>query len=189
MSDAAASARPNPPPTPHLEPGDKISKVMAYTQDAMIWGDVISKEAIRVSTWLRTQSAPQYLPFFNAQVLMVLGSAARPFQYPELYLPVNAIQAYHLMPPARDPVDYDPDEPNRRMEPVTCLLGSFRFDGCLRMSTATNLARFLDVSKEQFTSLYEVEVTQPANPRIGVIRVPFVLLRRELVIFAPRPNG
>lgn len=189
MSDATASAQPNQSSIPQLEPDDKITKVMAYTQEAMIWGDVISKEAIRVSTWLRTQSAPQYLAFFNAQVLMAAGSAARPFQYSVLHVPVNAVQAYHIMPPARDPVDYDPDEPNRRMEPVTCLLGSFRFDGCLRMSTATNLARFLDVSKEQFTSLYEVEVTQPANPRIGVIRVPFVLLRRELVIFAPRPNG
>jgi hypothetical protein len=57
------------------------------------------------------------------------------------------------------------------------------------MSVQTNLERYLDVSKEAFTPIYEVEISNPATPALGVIRVPYVLLRRDLVLFSPRMNG
>lgn len=169
-----------------LKEGEKAVKIMAYTANAMVWGDVITREAVRVSTWLRTQSSPDYFSYLNAQVLMVNSGALHTQSFSELHLPVNLIEAYHLMPPAQDPLDYDPQEPNRKMEPVSILLGSFRFDGTVRMSSITNLARYLDVNKEVYTSLYDVEVSQPGNTRVGVIRVPFLLIRRERAIFSPR---
>jgi hypothetical protein len=53
-----------------------------------------------------------------------------------------------MIPPHQDPVDYDPNEPNRMMVPVSAMVGSFRFDGMLRMSTQSNLFTFLEVIKE-----------------------------------------
>jgi hypothetical protein len=65
-------------------------------------------------------------------------------------------------------------------------VGSFRFDGCLRMSTQTSLDRFLDVSKEIFTTLYDLEITQPLIPAMKPIHVPYALVRSDFVLFSPR---
>ena len=83
-------------------------------------------------------------------------------------------------------MDYDPNEPQRKMLPTTALIGPFRFDGFLRMSTHTNLERFLDVSKEAFTSMYDLVITQPTIPSMGAIKVPIALIRNETVLFSPR---
>lgn len=170
-----------------LQPGEKITPVMIYTLNSLAWGSVVTKEAIRVSLWLRTPMAPQYISLLNAQVMSVGGSEpGKPQPFRELLIPSSQVVAIHLTPPESDPLDYDPDEPHRKMAPTTALVGSFRFDGKIRMSDMTDLNRYLDVSTETFTPLYEVEISQPAIPALGVIRVPFCLLRREMFLFSPR---
>lgn len=170
-----------------LEEGEKVTAVMAYTQFLLAWGDVITKEAIRVSTWMRTPMVPQYISLHSAQALMTAGSGpGKPQAFSTLLIPSSQIIAFHMLPPAQDPPDYEPDEPFRKMEPATALVGDFRFDGLIRMSTQTNLERYLDVAKEVFTAMYEVEITQPAMPNRGIIRVPYVLIRRDVVLFSPR---
>lgn len=169
-----------------LQPGDKATPVMAYTLNLLAWGSVITKEAIRVSLWLRTPMAPQYISLLKAQVMSLgAGAPAKPQSFNELHVPSSQIIAFHITPPESDPIDYDPSEPHRKMEPATALVGSFRFDGKIRMSDMTNLERYLDVTKETFTPIYEVEITQPTMPALGVIRVPFCLLRRDMVLFSP----
>jgi hypothetical protein len=163
---------------------------MAYTLNLFAWGEVVTKEAIRVSTWLRTPSAPQYVNLYDARVMMVVGNGTgKPQSFTELQVPSSQIIAFHLLPPNHDPLDYEENEPNRKMEPATALVGSFRFDGFIRMASVTNLVRYLDVTKETFTSIYNVEITQPGMPAMGVIRVPYVLLRRDMVLFSPRTEG
>lgn len=170
-----------------LEYGDKVSTVMIYTINLLIWGDVITKEAIRVSIWLRTPSAPKYIFLHNLQVLTFgAGGMGKPQAFRELYLPTPQVAAFHLKPPASDPPDYDSSEANRKMEPATALLNSFRFDGFMRMSTQTTIDRYLDVAKDRYTGMYDVEISQPSIPSMGVIRVPFVLFQNDLVIFSAR---
>lgn len=169
-----------------INDGEKVTAIMAYTLNIFVWGDVVSKEAIRVSTWLRTPMVPQYFTLHEAQVLMLGGSGpAKPQPFSVLHLPSSQIIAFHMLPPARDPLDYEPNEPHRKMEPTTALVGSFRFDGFIRMSTQTTLERYLDVTKETFTPLYDVEITQPGMPSLK-LSVPYVLLRRDMVLFSPR---
>lgn len=173
-----------------ISEGEKITPVMLYTLNTFAWGEVVTKEAIRVSTWLRTPSAPQYITMREAHVLMLGGSTpVKPQTFPELQVPASQVVAFHMLPPARDPLDYEPNEPHRKMEPTTALVGSFRLDGFIRMSTQTTLERYLDVTKEAFTALYDVEITQPVMPALGIIRTPYVLLRRDLVLFSRRENG
>ncbi len=59
---------------PQLEDDDKLTPVMIYTSHSMVWGQVFSKQAIRVSTWLNTEMAPTYMKIFNGQLLLVDGS-------------------------------------------------------------------------------------------------------------------
>jgi len=175
----------HPPASEFVDIDEKITRAMAYLQNYIVWGDVITKKAIRVSTWLRTQMAPQYVCLRDAQV-MTLGfsSPARPQYFHQIHVPTSQINGFHIMPPDHDPLDYDEHEPNRKMEPVTAMVGQIRFNGRIRISTQTDLQRFLDVSKETFATLYDTDISQPAQPTMGVIRVPMALVRREMVIFA-----
>lgn len=181
-----------PEPLKHsysIPEGHKATSVVAYTHNLFIWGDVLTMDSIRVSTWLRTQAVPKFVHFLDAQVLAFgTGGSLKPTVHHELFIPSVEIAAFHLRPPAQDPLDYDPNEPMRKMEPVTALVGGFRFDGHLRMSSQTYLERFLEVAKETFVSMYNIQIMQPALPNLGVMRVPLCLLRLEIVAFSPRPS-
>lgn len=168
-----------------LAAGDKAANAMLYTAGAIFWGDVVVKEVIRVSTWLRTNSAPGRVCLYNARtVLSGMVPAPRPTSYREIYVATSQILMFHLIPPARDPLDYDPSEPNRRMQPVAALLNNFRVEGLLRMSSRTDLASFLEVNRETFTSLYDARITNLINPAFGTISVPYVLVRQESSVFS-----
>ena len=157
---------------------------MFYTSHGMVWGQVYSKQAIRVSTWLLTDMVPSYLKIFDAQQLLIGGSQTQtPIKAPILYLQINNINAYHLMPPVEEPVDYDPNEPNRKMVPTTGFIGYFRFDGFSRMADFTNMDNYLGAAKADFIPLYDSKVTCPLVPSIKGIQAPLVLLRQKSVIF------
>jgi hypothetical protein len=70
------------------------------------------------------------------------------------------------------------------MEPVTVLVGWFRFEGYLRMSTHTDLEHYLDVLKETFTALYDVTISQSALQSAGAMKVPHVLIRNSNALFS-----
>lgn len=168
---------------------ERVSTVMIYTTDYLIWGEVVTKTSIRISTWLRSSSVPQYIYMHDANLLRLGGTAApRPQVFKEFFLPSNQVVAFHLKPPAADPVDYDPNEPMRKMSPTTALIGWFRFDGFVRMSTHTNLERYLDVSKEDFMSFYDITITNLAIPSMTPIKTPFALLRGHGTLFSSKEN-
>jgi hypothetical protein len=162
---------------------EKATPLMVYTHNAMVWGDLVTKELVRVSTWLRTPTAPSYLCLYDCQLLYTSGPAA-PASCRELHIPTHEVLAYHMLPPQQDPPDYDPNEPNRKHEPVTVLTGDFRLQARLRISTMSTLLKHLEVINEKYTSLYEVTITQPLRPNLKGLQVPFVLVLREAALFA-----
>jgi hypothetical protein len=173
-------------PAPYtLASDDKVAKVMVYTENSLYWGNVVVKTMIRIGTWLRTNAVPDRITLYDARGIVTTSSVSlRPNTYSELNVAVNHIQVFHLMPPAKEPVDYDPTEPNRRMESVSALVGTFIINGNLRLSTSSNLRKHLEVNREIFTSLYDTEITNLILPSLGTISVPSVLVRQESTIFA-----
>ncbi len=172
-----------------IQPDEKITSVMAYTADHLVWGEVVTKQAVRVSTWLRTIAMPEFITIHEACVVIFsAGSALKTQLFRELYLPSSLVIAFHMRPPAQDPLDYDPQEKMRKMEPATALVGPFRFECKLRISEQTNLERFLETNKQVFTALYDVEITQPSGSSVAPIRAPFALVRPEKVLFIPRTS-
>ena len=167
-----------------MDADEKATPVMVYTPYHLAWGEVITKELIRLSTWLRTQAAPQYIYLHNAQLMYVGGGPPAPVSVAELHIPIAQVCAFHMIPPHQDPVDYDPNEPNRKMVQVSALVGSFRFDGLLRMSTQSSLYTFLEVIKETYTSLYDVKVTQPQRPSMTPLQIPYTIVRRDTAQFS-----
>jgi hypothetical protein len=170
------------PKSYNLELEEKVTQIMVYTQNFMTWGDLVSKELVRVSTWLRTPTAPPYLVLHDSQLLYTSGAAAA-LAYQTLHIPAGEVLAYHILPPNQDPPDYDPGEPNRKLEPVSLLLGPYRLDGHLRMAASSNVARYLEVMSEKYTSLYQVTVSLPQRSNMKPLSVPFVLVRREPALF------
>jgi len=164
---------------------DKVAHVLVYTSSALTKGEIVVKQLIRVSTWLRTNTAPDRLWLYNAKALStVAGAAVKPASFTELYIPTSKIQAFHLLPPDKDPPDYDPSEPNRHMQPTSLLVANFRIDGHLRLAYQTTVGTFLEITRETFSSIYDARISCPQIPSMAIMSVPFVLVRQEACIFA-----
>ena len=179
----------NIPPGIELAADEKLTPVMIYTSHSMIWGQLYSKQAIRVSTWLHTEMVPTYFKIYEAQMLLVSGGQTQaPIKLPVIYLHTKNINAFHLMPPFAEGADYDPDEPNRKMVPTAAFIGAFRFDGFTRMADFSTMDNYLGALKAEFTTIYDITMTCPLVPSIKGIKSPMVLLRQERVLFSANEN-
>lgn len=166
-----------------LAADEKTSLVMIYTAAGLIRGEVITKESIRVSIWLRMQGAPEFIHMLKASVLTLGGGSFKQSAFAELIVPTSEVLAIHLSPPAHDPLDYDENEANRVMETITALVGSFRFDGHIRLAVQSDAVTALSVSRSPWLSLYQVEITNPYLSGIGAMKVPMALVRPTQVLF------
>lgn len=177
----------NIPPGIELAEDDKLTPIMIYTSHNMIWGQLYSKQAIRVSTWLQTDMVPNYFRIYDANVLMISSAQVPPpTKLPTLHLHTKNINAFHLMPPsaALEGTDYDPDEPNRKLVPTAAFIGHFRFDGFTRMAEFSSLDNYLGALKGEYTTIYDTTMTCPLVPSIKGVKAPMVLVRQERVLFS-----
>jgi hypothetical protein len=163
--------------TPPVPSDDRKTPIMVYTSSSLARGTVTTLPVIRVSTWMRTQAAPDYFKLAQANVITAGIGGTQNLSFDELLIPTAQVIAYHIQPPAADPVDYDPSEPNRKLEPVTVLIGNFRFNGSFRMASQSYLSKYLETAREAWTSLYDVDISNPGLPAMGTIHVQMALLR------------
>ena len=95
-------------------------------------------------------------------------------------MPTDQVIAFHLLPPAVDPLDYDETEANRMMQHVSILLGSFSLKGQMRVSTAAEFSSSLEVMKAAWASVYDAEIVNPYLPQFSV-NVPMLLVSANKV--------
>ena len=176
----------NPSKDYTLSPDEKSATIIVYLKDAIIIGDAILKESIKfVSTWLRTNAAPETIYLRKAKMIYIAAdSKPKAMTFDEIFIGTSDILAYHLLPPATEPLDYDPDEPNRRMVPISVMFGKFRVDGKTRISQQVEVKKALEISREEFKSIYDANVYCPIMPGLGVVNVPMLLIRQAKAIFA-----
>ena len=164
---------------------EKLTPVMLYTQDTLVRGDVVTKQnVLRVNIWLRTEGAPKYLHILKPQVLVFGGSPVKPLSYSEIYYPTTQLIGFHTLPPTDEPLDYDPDEMNRMMQPVDVMVGTFVMKGKIRISTQTEVGMSLEVARISWMSLYDVEIMNPYLPQMPALHVPMALVNPTHVAFA-----
>ncbi len=164
---------------------EKTTPVMLYTQDTLVRGDAVTtKNVLRVNIWLRTEGAPKYMHILKPQVLVFGGAPVKPLSYSELYYPTSQLIAFHTLPPTDEPLDYEPTEMNRMMQPVDVLVGTFVMKGKLRISTQTAVGVSLEVARITWMSIYEVEVTNPYLPQMPALHIPMVLVNPSHAAFA-----
>jgi len=166
-----------------LAPDEKKSLVMIYSHNSLLRGELVTKENVRVSIWLRMQSVPQYVHLLDANLLLFGGSPVKSLAYPEMYFPSGLIAGFHLAPPAFDPLDYDPNEANRMMTPIDLVLGSFIIKGQIRISSQADLGTSLEVARAAWMSVYEADISNPYLPQMPALHVPMLLVSAAQVSF------
>ncbi len=163
-------------------PDDMVFPLMVYTRQYLLWGKTLTKKTIRFLTLMRTPMRPSYVVLYQAKVLPH-GTQA-PLAFPVVHIPVTEVLAVHPAPPEQEPYDYDEEEKNRKFEPVTVLLGDFRLDGKVRISTRTNVTQTLDVAKEPYTAVYDASVSSLAVPGRPPLRTQVAVVRHTGVVLA-----
>ena len=167
-----------------LRPDERTTPVMFYTQDTVVRGEVITKESVhRVNIWLRTDGAPKYMHVLKPQVLIFGGSPVKALSYSEIYYPTARLIAFHILPPAEEPLDYDPNEANRMMEPVDVIVGTFVMKGKIRISTQTEMGVSLESARVSWMSLYDASISNPYLPQMPPIQAPMVLINPNHVAY------
>ena len=173
-----------------LRPDERTTPVMMYTRDSLVRGEVVTKESIvRVNIWLRTDGVPKYMHLLKAQILVFGGSQVKALSYSQIYFPTTDLIAFHTLPPTDEPLDYDPGEPNRMMEPVEMLVGTFLMKGKIRISAQTEVGVSLEMARVAWMSLYDAVITNPYLPQMPPMQVPMVLVNPSHVAFGIHDQG
>ena len=166
-----------------LGPEEKVSVVMAYTQTGLIRGEVVTRDSIRINTWLRMDSAPDYIHLYKLHWIQASGGVVKSLAYNELLLPAPLMIGFHLAPPSQEPLDYNVSEDNRINKRVTVLLGLFVIQGNVRTSAQTDLVTSLQISHSPWMSVYEAEISSPHLPQMPPLQVPMMLVRSSQAAF------
>jgi hypothetical protein len=167
-----------------LRPDEKATPVMLYAKESVVRGEVVTKEIVhRVNIWLRTDGVPKYMHLLKAQVVLFGGGPGKTLTYPDIYFPSAELIAFHLLPPADEPLDYDPAEANRMMVDVDMMVGTFIMKGKIRISTQTEVGVSLEVARVSWMSLYDAVITNPYLPQMPTLSVPLVLVNPAHIAF------
>ena len=167
-----------------LRPDEKTTPVMLYTKDAIVRGELVTKDLVhRINIWLRTDGVPKYLHLLKAQVVLFGGGPGKTLTYPEIFFPAAELLGFHTLPPVDEPLDYDPAEANRMMAPVDVLVGTFIMKGNIRISTHTEIGTSLEVARISWMSLYEAVISNPYLPQMPALSIPLVLVNPAHVAF------
>lgn len=166
-----------------LAPDEKVTAVMLYTTNLLVRGELVTKESARVSIWLRMQAQVHYVHVHKPQVLHFGGQLTKSIAYDELYLPISQIIGFHLVPPAEEPLDYDPSEPNRAMHDVYLSLGNFSVKGKVRISTHADFAASIEMAHAGWLSVYDADVTTLFVPQFPEFHAPLMLVNPMLASF------
>jgi hypothetical protein len=160
----------------NLAPDEKATLVMVYTHDALVRGEVVTKQFARVNIWPRTQGIPNFIHLLKPHVMLFGGSQPKPFSYSEIFVPTVTAIGFHLAPPNVEALDYDPEEKNRALEPVTIMVGTFFVRGFVRISAATSVGTSLEIAYSGWMSIYDAEITNPFLPQMAPMQVPMMLV-------------
>ena len=171
--------------TPGLD--EKLVPTMIYTNQKVIWGLTVIKKIVRVSTWLQTDSASKYMDLVDTQILLFGGGRdVQWLKFPLLHLETKQVIAYHTLPPTDESPYSDPNDPHRKMEPATVLVGVFQFDCMIRMAENYDMETFLRVKTGQFLPIYNATMTCPLLSKLKPVQTPFALIKRDNAIFCER---
>lgn len=169
----------------NLAEDEKAVQLMAYLSYGIFWGTVVTKNRVRLSTWLRGQAAPDNIRLMDSKsIITTAGGQPITTNFAESIIPVELVNAYHILPPMQEPMDFDPSEPNRKIIPAVLTMGTFLCKCKVRIATMQTLDRFIEVTHEDFTSVYDADISCPIMPSLGNLKIPLMQVRKNVTVFS-----
>lgn len=170
-----------------LKESERTVQAMIYTPFRLCWGNLVHPMGVRPQNWLKMTMVPDHFVLLEANILLFGGQQPVRLPAPEMHLPVNQILAFHLIPPYDFELDYDPQEPNRQMKPVSVNVDVFRFDGNFRISSIADFSFSIRGGGKSYRSLYDVTISHPLTPGIKALQVPHALIRSDVSTYMITP--
>lgn len=166
-----------------LGPEEKATQVMVGTPDMLLWGDLITKQQVRMSIFLNTL-AEDFVPLHGVKALFLApAQQMAPVEKPALFVKQEEILLFLAMHDT-EPI---PDETEtRRYEPIEVFVGSYQIEGKILKSPFSTLENMLMVSRFTYMPVYEATVSHVAKPWLGTFPASLVHVRRERLIVVPR---
>ena len=166
-----------------LQAGEKVSQVMIGTPDMLLWGDLVTKEQVRLAAYLTTL-AEDFVRLRDANILFLSPVEQRdPIVRSEVYVKYEEILFFYVMS-ERLPL---PEETElRRFEPLEMVVGSFHIEGEIVKSPMATLQNMLVVTSEPYLSVYRASVRHVAKPWLGSFTSSLVQVRLgRLMVLSP----
>lgn len=164
-------------------PEEKATQVMVGTPDMLLWGDLITKQAVRMSIYLNTL-AEDFIPLHRVKVLfMAPTQQVAPVEKRTLFVKQEEILLFLTM---HDTEPLPDETETRKYEPIEILVGSYQVEGKLLKSPFSTLENMLMVTRATYLPIYEATVRHVAKPWLGTFPASLVQVRRDrLVVSEP----
>jgi len=161
------------------EPGEKATQVMVGTSDLLIWGDLVTKEQVRLFGFLNVM-AEDFVPLHNAKVLLLApAQQAAPVDKAVIYIKLEEILFFYIMAD-QEPLPEESDV--RRYQPVEFFIGSYRIEGSILKSPIATLLNLLLVTKDMYMPVYQARISHVAKPWLGTFSARMLQLRRDRLL-------
>lgn len=159
-----------------LEPGQKATQVMAGTPDMLIWGDLITREQVKISAFLNTL-AEDFLPLCDAKVLFLApAQQVAPILKSRVHIKLEEVLFFYGMGMS-EPLPEQSE--TRRLESVEVFVASYRIEGLILKSPIADLHTMLLVAKEVYTPVYQATIRHVAKPWLGTFATDLVQIRLD----------
>jgi hypothetical protein len=167
------------PKTYSLEPDEKATPVMVGTADMLIWGDLVTKEHVRIVGFLTTL-AEDFVPLHDAKILFLSPTQqVAPIERAVVYVKFEEILLFYRM----DEPEPLPEETEvRRFEPIEFIVGSYQIEGEILKSPIATLQNLLLVSKDVYMPVYKASIRHVAKPWLGVFTTNMIQIRRDRMV-------
>ena len=164
-----------------LAPDEKATQVMIGTADTLMWGDLVTKQAVRISAYLNTL-AEDYVPLRDAKILFLAPrEQMAPIERSSVHIRQDEILLFFLM---HDEESLPEETQTRRYEPIEAIIGSYQLEGSILKAPISNVQNMLLVSKAVYLPIYSATVRHVAKPWLGTFSSNFVQVRCERMILA-----
>lgn len=159
-----------------LEQGEKTTQVMIGMHDMLVWGDLITKEAVQMRGFLNTL-AEAFVPIHDAKILFLAPTQqVAPIDRAAIYLKREEILFFYIMS-EEEPL---PEETEvRHLVPLEVILGSYQIEGTILKSPITTISNMLLVTKDNYMPIYQVSIRHVAKPWLGAFSSSMVQVRRD----------
>lgn len=166
-----------------LEAGEKANQVMVGTADALMWGDLVTREQVSISVYLNSL-AEDFVPLHEVKILFLATTQqVPPLERSMVHVKLEQILLLWDMAGS----EALPEESQmRRYAPAEAIVGSFHLEGSILKSPLADLHTMLLVSKDAYLQLCRASIRHVAKPWLGTMAANMAFVRRDCLTLAVR---